>query len=158
MTQKIVDQIKGIEEKGFVKKSAKTPFQTKFDLSQAHIGFDIKSQENDLKIEFSNSKNEVFKIEIKRNQLITDRKKSGLVDFEKTFAEKSQTMDLRNQRIRNIQLYLDHSSVEIILNDREFSFTNLFFPTESYSDLKINSSKIQKLTNFKINSIKSIWK
>lgn len=99
-----------------------------------------------------------FKIEIKGNQLITDRKKSGLVDFEKTFAEKSQTMDLRNQKIRNIQLYLDHSSVEIILNDREFSFTNLFFPTESYSDLKINSSKIQKLTNFKINSIKSIWK
>ena len=75
MTQKIVDQIKGIEEKGFVKKSAKTPFQTKFDLSQAHIAFDIKSQENDLKIEFSNSKNQVFKIEIKGNQLITDRKK-----------------------------------------------------------------------------------
>jgi fructan beta-fructosidase len=76
LTQKIVDQIKGIEEKGFVKKSAKIPFQTKFDLSQAHICFDIKSQENDLKIELSNSKNEVFKIEIKRNQLITDRKKN----------------------------------------------------------------------------------
>jgi len=158
LTQKIVNQFQGIEEKGFSKKSIKTPFQTKFDLSQAHIGFDIKSQENDLKIEFSNSKNEVFKIEIKGNQLITDRKKSGLVDFEKTFAEKLQTMDLRNQKIRNIQLYLDHSSVEIILNDGEFSFTNLYFPTEAYSDLKINSSKIQKLTNFKINSIKSIWK
>ena len=90
--------------------------------------------------------------------MITDRKKSGLVDFEKTFAEKLQTMDLRNQKIRNIQLYLDHSSVEIILNDGEFSFTNLYFPIEAYSDLKINSSKIQKLINFKINSIKSIWK
>lgn len=158
LAQNIVEQLKGIEEKVFSQKNVKMPFQTKFDLSQAKIGFDIKSLENDLKIEFSNSKNEVFIIEIKGNQLITDRKKSGLVDFEKTFAEKLQTMDLRNQKIRNIQFYLDHSSVEIILNDGEFSFTNLYFPTESYSDLKVTSSKKTKLSNFIINSVKSIWK
>ena len=158
LTQEIVEEFKGIEEKGFSKKNIKMPFQKKFDLSQAKISFDLKSSENNLKIEFSNAKNEVFTIEIKENQLITNRSKSGLVDFEKSFAEKPQTMDLRNQKIRNIQLYLDHSSVEIILNDGEFSFTNLYFPTEPYSDLKVTSAKKNKLSNFKINSIKSIWK
>lgn len=158
LTQNIVEQFNEIEGVNLKIKKTKTPFEVPYDLSQAHISFDIKNPQNDLTIEFSNSKNEVYRIQLKGNQLITDRAKSGLVDFEKSFAEQPQTMDLRNQKIKNIQLYLDHSSVEILLNDGEFSFTNLYFPTEGYSKLKITSTQKTKLYNFSINPVKSIWK
>lgn len=158
LKQKIVENFNKISTPIFSAKNVNLPFEKNVDLSQAEIKFDIKNPQNNFKIEFSNSKNEVFEIVIKGNQLTTNRSKSGLIDFDKTFAEKPQTMDLRNQIIRNVQLVLDQSSVEILLNDGEFSFTNLFFPTENYSTLKINSNLKYNIKNLKINKINSIWK
>lgn len=83
LTQNIVEQFNEIEGVNLKIKKTKTPFEVPYDLSQAHISFDIKNPQNDLTIEFSNSKNEVYRIQLKGNQLITDRAKSGLVDFEK---------------------------------------------------------------------------
>lgn len=158
LKQKIVGNFNKISTPIFSAKNVNLPFEKKVDLSQVEIRFDVKNPQNNFKIEFSNSKNEVFEIEIKGNQLTTNRSKSGLIDFDKTFAEKPQTMDLRNQKIRNVQLILDQSSVEILLNNGEFSFTNLFFPTENYSTLKINSNLKYNIKNLKINKIESIWK
>lgn len=158
LKQKIVENFNKISTPIFSAKNVNLPFEKKVNLSQAEIKFDIKNPQNNFKIELSNSKNEVFEIEIKGNLLTTNRSKSGLIDFDKTFAEKPQTMDLRNQKIRNVQLILDQSSVEILLNKGEFSFTNLFFPTENYSNLKINSNLKYNIKNLKINKINSIWK
>lgn len=158
LKQKIVENFNKISTPIFSAKNVNLPFKKKVDLSQTEIKFDVKNPQNNFKIEFSNAKNEVFEIEIKENQLITNRSKSGLIDFDKTFAEKPQTMDLRNQIIRNVQLILDQSSVEILLNDGEFSFTNLYFPKENYSILKFNSNQKINIKNLKINKINSIWK
>lgn len=157
LTQKIVENFNTITTPLFSLKNVSLPFEKKVDLSQAQIKFDVFSQQNNLKIEFSNAKNEVFEIEIKGNQLITNRAKSGLIEFEKSFAEKPQTMDLRNQKIRNVQLILDKSSVEILLNDGEFSFTNIYFPTENYSLLKLNSEQKGSVKNLEINKVSSVW-
>ena len=158
LKQKIVENFNKISTPIFTAKNVNLPFKKNVDLSQAEIKFEVRNPQNNFKIELSNSKNEVFEIVIKGNQLTTNRSKSGLTDFDKTFAEKPQTMDLRNQKIRNVQLILDQSSVEILLNDGEFSFTNLFFPTENYSNLKINSNLKYNIKNLKINKINSIWK
>lgn len=158
LKQKIVENLNKISSSIFTAKNVSLPFEQKLDLSQMEIKFDIKSAQKDLKILFSNAKDEVFEIEIKENQLMTNRLKSGLVGFDKTFAEKTQTMDLRKQKIRNVQLILDQSSVEILLNDGEFSFTNIYFPTENYSTLKIYSTQKYRIKNLKINKINSIWK
>lgn len=157
LKQKMVENFDKISTSVFSAKNVNLPFEKKIDLSQAEIKFDLNNAQNNLKIQFLNAKNEVFEIEIKGNQLMTNRSKSGLIDFDKTFAEKPQTMDLRNQKIKNVQLILDQSSVEILLNDGEFSFTNIFFPTENYSTLKINSTQKYRIKDLKINKINSIW-
>lgn len=158
VTQKIVDGFNKIVVPVLNAKTLQLPFEKKLNLSQAELKFNIENSQNDFKIELANAKNEVFEIELKGNQLITNRKKSGLINFEEHFAEKPQTMNLRNQKIRNVQLVLDQSSVEILLNDGEFSMTNLFFPTENYTVLKVNSNQKTVIKKLKINNIKTIWK
>ena len=158
LKQKVVENFTKIAVPVFESKSIQLPYEKNINLGQAEVKFDLQNSQNDFKIEVTNSKNEVFEIELKGNQLITNRKKSGLVDFEEHFAEKHQTMDLRNQKIRNVRLILDLASAEILLNDGEFSMTNIFFPTEPYGVLKINSSRNSSVKNLKINHIKSIWK
>ncbi|GGP05395.1 hypothetical protein GCM10010992_21310 [Cloacibacterium rupense] len=158
LKQKIAENFNKILTPLFSAKNVNLPFEKKVDLSQVEIRFDVKNPQNNFKIEFSNAKNEVFEIEIKGNQLTTNRSKSGLIDFDKTFAEKPQTLDLRNQKIINVQLILDQSSVEILLNNGEFSFTNLYFPTENYSIFKLNSNQKINIKNLKINKTNSIWK
>ena len=158
LTQKIIDTFSKITSPVLKVGELKLPFEKKLNLAQKEITFNIEGSQNDFKIEFANAKKEFFEIALKGNQLITDRKKSGKTDFEETFAEKPQTMDLRNQKIRNVQLILDQASVEILLNDGEFSMTNIYFPSENFNLLKISSATKSGIKNLKINNIRSIWK
>jgi fructan beta-fructosidase len=157
LTQKIVEQFNSISQNEFEAKEVKTPFvKNNLDLSQAEISFTITESQN-IEIIFSNKKNESYFIKLKDNQLITDRMKSGKIDFSESFAKKVQSMPLRKEKIHSFQLILDKSSVEILLNNGMFSMTNLFFPNENYTNLSIKYGENEIIKNLKINSIKRIW-
>ena len=66
--------------------------------------------------------------------------------------------NLAGEKINSVQLILDKSSVEILLNNGRFSMTNLFFPNEDYTILSIKSTPKKKLKNLNISSVSSIWK
>ncbi len=158
LQQKFVESFDSLTSNILEEKIAKTPFyKSDINLSQTEIKFNLNDITKDIVIEFSNKLDEVFKIELKNNQLLMDRTKSGKIDFSEDFADKIQTMPLED-KIRNFQIVLDRSSVEVLLNDGKYSMTNQFFPNEDYSILKITTNNSEQLSDLRIKSISSIWK
>ena len=157
LNQKMVSQFSTILKTVFEQKEVATPFEkNNIDLSQTEVTFDINTT-TDLIISLSNLKGEVYTITLSENKLVTDRRNSGIINFNENFATNSQVMNLED-KITSFKLVLDKSSVEILLNDGKYSMTNLFFPTESFSILNIITKNNTALNNLKINSVSRIWK
>ncbi len=102
-----------------------------------------KSQE--LTITLSNKKGEKFTIRYKDGIVSTDRSQSGVIDFSEKFANKPQTLWLEGDVLGAVHLFLDKASVEILINNGRFSMTNIYFPTEPYSKIAIESNKPQTI-------------
>jgi len=158
LQQKFVGSFDSLTSKIFEEKTVKTPFhKNDINLSQTEIKFRLNDNTQNIVIEFSNKINEVFKIQLKDNQLLMDRTKSGKVDFSEKFADKIQIMPLED-KIRNFNIVLDHSSVEVLLNNGKYSMTNQFFPNEDYSILNIDTKNSEPVSDLKMKSVSSIWK
>lgn len=157
LNQKIVNQYNTITKTVFEENKTTTPFEKlNVDLSQTELSFNLEKPTNVI-ITLSNSKGEVYTITAFGNQLITDRTNAGKKEFSDTFATKPQVIVV-DESITSFQLILDKSSVEILLNGGKYSMTNLFFPTEDYSNLSIITKNNIPLTNLKIKSISRVWK
>jgi fructan beta-fructosidase len=132
------------------------PYTAKdINLSQTEIDFDCNV--SNLEIEFSNNIGENLKVQLKDNQLLIDRHNSGQTDFSDKFADKIQVMLLKDSAYK-FQIILDRASIELFLNDGKYSMTNIFFPNEKYSNLKISSSESAELKNAAFYKIKRVWK
>lgn len=154
--QQPVAQMAGIRKMVYSKAWEKLPFsRNQLDLSQAEVSFNISNAEEAI-ITLSNSKGECYTVSFKDNQLIADRSKSGKTSFSDLFANKVQTMNLEGERISHIQLILDKSSIEVLINGGRFSFTNLFFPDEPWSAISIQSPRAE-VFKLSIRKIKSVW-
>ena len=123
-------------------------------LSQAEISFNFEG--NQLLITLSNNKGEYLTIELNDNTFTIDRTKSGITDFSEKFAESAQTMPVEEQ-VTDFRIILDRASVEILLNKGKYSMTNIFFPNEAFSNLKLESNNDSKITNMTINHVKKTW-
>jgi sucrose-6-phosphate hydrolase SacC (GH32 family) len=153
----MISQYNVLTKTVFEQDRATTPFEKlNIDLSQTEIDFNLEKP-TDVMLSFSNSKGEVFTITLSENQLVTDRSNSGLKDFSENFASKPQIMPLHDA-ITSFQLILDKSSVEILLNHGKYSMTNLFFPTENYSNFSVITKDNTSITNLKIKAISRVWK
>jgi fructan beta-fructosidase len=158
VTQKIIPEFSSLKKTVFELNEVATPFVNKsVDLSQTEITFNA-GDARDIIISISNSKGEIFNVIVSDNKLVTDRSNSGLKDFNPTFTAKPQVMSLNDKKIDSFQLIIDKSSIEILLNDGQFSMTNLIFPTENYSTLTIISKEDKPIRDLKINSISRVWK
>lgn len=158
LNQKIVSQFSSLLSTVFEQKEIKTPFNKgNIDLSQTEIRFETAGV-SDMIISLSNTKNEVFTITVSGGILVTDRRNSGKKEFSEKFAEKPQVMQLAGDKITNVQLVLDKSSIEILLNDGRHSMTNLFFPNENFSILNIITKDNKPVQNLKISSVKPVWR
>jgi fructan beta-fructosidase len=156
LNQKMIAQFSGLTKPVFNQKEVSTPFEKKeIDLSQSEVTFDF-SQPTDAIISLSNSKGEIFTITIAGSIVVTDRSHSGQKDFQESFATKPQVMPIED-KITSVQLILDKSSVEILLNGGKYSMTNLCFPTAAFSSLKIITKDNQPLQNLTIKSVARIW-
>ena len=154
--QKMITSYDSLLKPLFQQEKVVSPFEkTNIDLSQTEVSFGVEKP-TDIIVSFSNSKGEVFSITIFNNQLITDRRSSGNVAFSDIFALKAQVMPLKD-KITSLQLIIDKSSVEILLNNGKYSMTNLMFPTEDYTNLNIITKENTSITNLKINTIARVW-
>ncbi|WP_264509782.1 glycoside hydrolase family 32 protein [Flavobacterium sp. N1719] len=135
---------------------ASLPFEKKrLELEQAEISF--ATEASDFRITLLNSAKEQFQITFANGVIQTDRSQSGQVGFSAIFGTKIQTMAVP-EKITSVQMLLDASSIELLINDGKYSMTNLFFPIQPYSDISITSNSVQKIKNLTINAIPSIWK
>lgn len=156
LNQKMVAQFATLTKPIFTQANAATPFEKgDIDLSQSEVTFNF-SQPTDAMITLSNTKGELFTITIAGNMVVTDRSHSGQTTFHESFAAKPQVMPVED-KINSVQLVLDKSSVEILLNGGKYSMTNLFFPSEPYSEIKIITKDPVSLQNFTVKAISRIW-
>lgn len=117
-----------------------------------------EEKSKEITITLSNKKGEKFIIRYKDGILSTDRSQSGIIDFSEKFANKPQTMWLEGQGFGNVQLILDKASVEIFINNGRFSMTNIYFPTEPFSKIAIESNKPQTIYKVGAQELCSIYK
>jgi sucrose-6-phosphate hydrolase SacC (GH32 family) len=114
-----------------------------------------------LTIRFSNKKQEYLEVKLdpESGQMLVDRSHSGLVAFNENFAAQPHTMPfLAGDKSVDMRIILDQSSIEIFMDDGRFVMTELFFPTEPYTELTFSASGQTQLEEFTIREIGSIWK
>ncbi|KOY52466.1 glycoside hydrolase family 32 protein [Polaribacter dokdonensis] len=113
---------------------------------------EINKEIQDFKINLQNSTGDIFKIETKNGILITDRTKTGDNSFSEEFGAVHKSMEL--EKIFNVKIFVDNSSVEIFLNNGELVMTELIFPTNPLTEIYVNEA----IKDYKLTPIKPIWK
>jgi fructan beta-fructosidase len=119
-----------------------------------------ESSNNDFEIELSNAKNEKLLIGLSGtlNQYYVDRTLSGNVDFSDVFAGRHMAKRIGQNDDIAIRLVLDTSSLELFTDDGTLVMTELFFPSEPYNSLKINTASRGVVTkSVQLYPLKSIW-
>jgi fructan beta-fructosidase len=102
---------------------------------------------------FTNPNAEQLVLKSNGKELILERAKSGLVDFEKGFGNE-QKVSLDTQTITGINIFLDRSSIEVFVNGGEMVMTSIIFPTAPYDSIQLDGFE----TFNQLHTLKSIWR
>jgi fructan beta-fructosidase len=129
--------------------------------SELLFGFDLSDKSVDtLGIILENNLNERFIIgySLPGKQFYIDRRKSGNSDFSKKFAGIS-TAPYNAGTVLKIHLLIDASSVEMFVDDGRLVMTNLVFPTDKFTRLKLFSKSGTGLLNKAVfHGLEKIWR
>lgn len=112
---------------------------------------------------FRNKNGDSVSIDVDRDKkvVIFDRRKSGKVDFSEKFAPGVQQMKIPNipDGPIEIMMLLDHSSLELFINEGQYVMTNQIFPNEFFRALTIvnNSEKELKIEDFTEHKVERVW-
>ncbi|WP_421897857.1 glycoside hydrolase family 32 protein [Marinoscillum sp.] len=112
---------------------------------------DIQGQS--LEITFSNDLGERLVVKVAADRLLVDRTKSGETAFNDAFAAIHEAA-LIGASIRDIQIYMDRSSVEVFVNYGEVVMTDLVFPSTPYTKVSVSSPEVK----LSMTPMASIWR
>ncbi len=103
------------------------------------IVVDVKSSAD---IVLSNSKGEqvVMRYDAPGKTFTMDRKNSGLSDFSESFA--AETVAPVHGNIKQLRIFVDHSSIEAFDAEGKMAMTNLVFPSQPYDKIKVKGGKV----------------
>ncbi len=89
----------------------------------------------------SNAKGEkvVLLYDAKTKKMSFDRMMSGKVDFSESFPCVT-TADVKGN-VRQLRIFIDRCSIEVLDAEGQIAMTNLVFPTEPYNQLKVKGGK-----------------
>lgn len=115
-------------------------------------------EEEDMGIEIGNSQGENVRIGYSRGNgyLYVDRSKSGETNFASEFAKLHKVKVERKLEKLEMEIFVDKASVEVFFNNGEYVMTEIIFPTEDYTMVKIfsdNKTEIRKFDIRKINKM-----
>src|SRR5690606_19307090 len=133
------------------------PFQTatfELDLEMEAIG------KSDFAIELSNDKNQKVLIGYKANEdkYYIDRSEAGNHAFSDSFGAIHFGPRVSSDNNFSIKLLVDVASVELFADDGKTVMTDIFFPDEKFTKIKLVVNEGQmKILSGKVNSLKSIW-
>ena len=91
------------------------------------------------------------------NQYFIDRRKSGKVNFEKSFAAKHTAPRLSSSKNFDLTLIIDDASVELFADGGLTLMTSIFFPDENYSSITIQSPCTIQIKLLEFTKMKSIY-
>lgn len=102
------------------------------------IVVDVKGS---MELTLSNTKGEkvVMKYDAQKQTFAMDRKQSGDISFSEAFP--IETTAPTHGALKQLRLFIDHSSIEAFAGDGKMAMTNLVFPNEPYSALKVKGGK-----------------
>ena len=89
----------------------------------------------------SNAKGEqvVMNYDAQKQAFSMDRTKSGDVSFSEAFP--ATTVAPTHGTLKQLRIFIDHSSIEVFDADGKMAMTNLVFPSEPYNAMKIKGGK-----------------
>ncbi|MCF8302024.1 MAG: glycoside hydrolase family 32 protein [Bacteroidales bacterium] len=111
-------------------------------------------------IELSNSKDEKVSIGYEKDnkRFFIDRRNSGKTDFSEDFAGIHYAPWENDDEKIKMKLLIDVSSVELFAEDGKVVMTDIFFPNEEFTQVKLFSKNGNvKLNSGKIWNLKSAW-
>jgi levanase/fructan beta-fructosidase len=109
------------------------------DLSDAcELIVDVKGT---MELTLSNTKGEmvVMNYDAQKQTFSMDRTKSGDVGFSEAFP--ATTVAPTHGILKQLRIFIDHSSIEVFDADGKMAMTNLVFPSEPYNVMKIKGGK-----------------
>ncbi|MEO5906506.1 MAG: glycoside hydrolase family 32 protein, partial [Saprospiraceae bacterium] len=116
----------------------------------------------DFGIELSNARGEKYRIGFNAatNEYYSDRTKSGKLDFSNEFGSKIVTASRQSQAPSlKWHIFFDKTSVEFFADKGNVVFTEIFFPNEDFTTVKLYSSNgSATLNQAEFYCLKSIWR
>jgi levanase/fructan beta-fructosidase len=106
--------------------------------SACEIVVDVKGT---MELTLSNTKGEqvTMKYDAQKQTFAMDRTKSGDCSFSEAFP--IVTVAPTHGNLKQLRLFIDHSSIEAFASDGKMAMTNLVFPSEPYSVIKVKGGK-----------------
>ena len=93
-----------------------------------------------------------------QNVYFVDRTFAGNSSFSEYFAGLHQTTPLEyDVQTRTMQVFIDHSSIEIFADGGRTVLTEIFFPNSRYNKITLNSGKSDWFISGSIHQLSSIW-
>jgi fructan beta-fructosidase len=136
------------------------PFEREYDnLNNSELQFLANPNEN-YAITYSNEDGEqlCFQLLGESSELLLDRTRSGIVDFEESFGRAIQKQPFSPEGDRTkVRIILDASSVEIFIDEGKHVFTNQIFPKQPYTKLEISGPADGSLEYLMLREVNSIW-
>jgi fructan beta-fructosidase len=86
-----------------------------------------------------------------------DRSRSGVVGFNDRFSRLQTAPIAADAATLTVRVVLDHSSVEIFLNDGETVLTSLVFPRQPYNSVLLEADGAVSITSGSVHELGSIW-
>jgi fructan beta-fructosidase len=159
-----VKEIDTLVEKSHVMHDVLVKAQVELTSSEMEDGqFEVQIEldsatKHDFSIELFNTKGEklIIRYSMAENSVLVDRTLTGRNDFSPKFS----SIDMGPRTITSypvdIRFFADHSSVEIFMDNGLLVMTEIFFPSEPFTKLKIISNGI-KIRMVNVRKIKRIW-
>ncbi len=100
----------------------------------------------------------LFTIDRKQGVYKLDRTQSGNVDFADSFANVQTAPIVGSASEVSLHIFVDHSSVEVFVNDGETVMTAQVFPSQPYTSVRLESEGTVEVNSANLYALKSIWK
>ena len=124
--------------------------------------FDLKISGNQLKdfsLVLSNVTGGQFVIgyDSRSNQYYIDRSKSGKVDFNSQFVEKTFAPRLSSGKKMELEVIVDATSAELFADGGLTNMTAIFFPSTPMKNLAVNAPSGLNITRVSVTALSRIW-
>lgn len=124
-----------------------------------HIKLELDLQQaKQVELSFENAKHSLkLKIDAVAGELILDRTKAGIADFEAGFASVQRAPLAINAGKVQLEILLDSASIEVFADNGRTVMTSVVFPDEAYQQLKLVADQAVNIRRAEMAQLRSIW-